>query len=155
VRGTQHCPAGAPATDCRKQVWPLGQVPQLPPQPSSPQVLPAHCGAQQLPWWQTWPPRQAAQAAPPAPQAASLVPAGQAPLAAQQPGQAPGPHGGGTVVVVVVVGGGGVVVVVVVAGAQAPFWQTKPTCSQGRQTWSAPQTWQMVPQSATVQQPPG
>ncbi len=34
------------------ELWhenPVWQVPQLPPQPSEPQVLPAHCGVQQVP----------------------------------------------------------------------------------------------------------
>ena len=41
------------ATSCTQfEVWhenPDWQVPQLPPQPFEPQVLPAHCGVQQLP----------------------------------------------------------------------------------------------------------
>jgi len=43
----------------------------------------------------------------------------------------------------------------VVVGTQVPSWQSCPTSSQERQTWSAPQTWQASPQSATVQHPPG
>ena len=47
------------------------------------------------------------------------------------------------------------VLVGVMVGTQVPFWQICPTSSHERQTWSAPQTWQASPQSATVQQPPG
>ena len=43
----------------------------------------------------------------------------------------------------------------VMVGTQVPFWQSCPTSSHERQTWSDPQTWQASPQSATVQHPPG
>ena len=36
-------------------VWPVEQLPQLPPQPSSPHVLPVQLGVQQPPLRQVWP----------------------------------------------------------------------------------------------------
>ena len=39
-------------------VWPLGQVPQLPPHPSGPHVLPVQFGVQHEPLTQVWPEAQ-------------------------------------------------------------------------------------------------
>jgi hypothetical protein len=36
-------------------VWPVEQFPQLPPQPSSPHILPVQLGVQHVPLTQVWP----------------------------------------------------------------------------------------------------
>ena len=36
-------------------VWPVEQLPQLPPQPSSPHILPVQLGVQHVPLTQVWP----------------------------------------------------------------------------------------------------
>jgi hypothetical protein len=66
-----HCPRPV-------QRWPVGHVPQVPPQPSGPQVLPVQSGSQMH-----WPLRQRScsaqtwQGAPPLPQALGEVPGSQ------------------------------------------------------------------------------
>jgi hypothetical protein len=64
------------------QVWPVGQVPQLPPQPSGPHCLPWHCGVQtHVPLRHVdFEPGQFTQACPPVPHACSVFPGWQTPL---------------------------------------------------------------------------
>jgi hypothetical protein len=68
---------------------PAGQVPQLPPQLSSPQSLPWHRGEQvgwHCPFWQeVSAPGQFTHAAPPVPQVFSVFPGWHCPLALQHP----------------------------------------------------------------------
>jgi hypothetical protein len=68
------------------QRWPVGQAPQLPPQPSGPHGLPVQSGAQtHCPLSQTCCPLQFWQAPPPRPQTVFAFPCWQVPLLSQQP----------------------------------------------------------------------